>query len=495
MASNPLNILIVGSELTPLAKAGGLGDVLGSLPKALVPKVASVAVALPFYDCIDRSLLRALRKHSTLRVPVGSGFSNVTVWVTTLPNSRVPLYLFSNRAYLNRGTPYSGTSVLHPTTGRAAESRAGQRIRFAFFSAAVHLFLAQNPNTFSIIHGNDYHTAVLLARVKSDPTLTHLRTILTIHNMGIVGSMPSRLLKLFLPNLYTVTTNQERKRAGGVRLLKLAIEHADAVNTVSPTYAREILTPEFSSGLHTVLRKHAKPIRGILNGIDETLFNPSKDPYIHYPYSYNTLGAKTKNKLQLQKTLGLPVDARAPLITLVHRLTYQKGLEFIIDGLQAVPKLSAQYNTQWLFVGIGAEHYEHAFALTAARYPGNVYYYRKFDIAFSQQAYAASDMFLMPSRFEPCGLSQIIAMRYGSVPIVRATGGLKDTVQNEKNGFTFTTASSTALWRTIWKAHDIYAHQPTRWKHMQRRGMTADFSWTSSALKYVKLYQSVLLKK
>lgn len=492
MASNPLNILIVGSELTPLAKAGGLGDVLGGLPKALAPKVASVAVALPFYDCIDRSLLRTLRKHSTVRVPVGTGFSNVTVYVTTIPHSQVPLYLFSNQAYLNRGRPYSGTSVQHPTTGRAAESRAGQRIRFAFFSTAVHLFIASHPNLFSIIHGNDYHTAVLLARVKNDPALTHLRTVLTIHNMGIVGSMPARLLTLFLPNLHSVTTNQERMRVGGVRLLKLAIEHADAVNTVSPTYAREILTPEFSSGLHTVLRKHPKPISGILNGIDETLFNPSQDPYIQYPYSYSTLGAKTKNKLALQKTLGLPVNKHAPLITLVHRLTYQKGLEFIINGLQAVPKLSAKYNTQWLFVGVGAEQYEQAFTLAAARYPRSVYYYRKFDIAFSQQAYAASDMFLMPSRFEPCGLSQIIAMRYGSVPIVRTTGGLKDTVQHDKNGFTFTTASSTALWRTIWKAHNTYAHQPSHWKQMQRRGMTADVSWKSSSQKYVKLYKSVL---
>lgn len=493
-------VLLAGAELNPIAKAGGLGDVLSALPIALQPLVDWVGVALPFYNMIPRGKLRNLKHVCTVPVALGKTTIPVSVWQSYLPQAKaaattsitsrphpIPLYLFHNPKYLSRGTPYHGQSVYDPLRDKAAESLIGQRLRFLVFSAAIHSFLqqAEAPHI-TAVHAHDYHTAPLLNWLAQDSALKNITRILTIHNLAVTGNVPAKYLKLFSWSVPALGSKQELQRKHGPRLLRLGLNAANAITTVSPQYAKEILTPHYGVGMNTILKKYRSHTTGILNGLDTEYFNPQTDPAIAHHYSAQRLDGKLKNKSALQRRGRLPIDSTVPVIGLVHRLTSQKGLDLLVE---LMPKL-LQLPAQFVFVGAGQKKYEQAFTAAAKLAPDKFYFYNKFDIHFGQQTYAGSDMFLMPSQFEPCGLSQLIAMRYGSVPIVRATGGLKNTVFEGKNGFVFTTYSVTALWRSIQRAVDTYYQRPAKWSALVQRGMRADYSWHKSAKQYAKLYTS-----
>lgn len=484
----PIRVLFVGAELTPLAKAGGLGDVLGSLPKAIANQVDSVCMAIPFHQEIPRSRLKTLHMVYRVSVQVGKTSVPVTVWQSVVPGTTIPLYLFHNSAYLSRGRIYQGTSVHDPTTRRLAKSKPGQILRYLVFSFAVYEFIKRYRSDVTIVHGHDYHIAGLLALVAHDKNLQHIKRLLTIHNLGVVGAGPQKYLRLFSWKPQVLFGAREFSQRRGARLLHLGIQNATVVNTVSPQYAKEILTPQYGNSLDQLLRKKHKRILGILNGIDTTLFNPATDSNIAAHYTYTTLTKKAKNKTWLQKHCGLPVNPDIPLIGLASRLSKQKGLELLIELLPKLATLPAQF----VFTGAGDPVYASAFTKAQQQFPRQLYFHNQFDVKFAQYIYAGSDMFLMPSLFEPCGLSQIIAMRYGSVPIVRATGGLKDTVHNTYNGFTFTRYSSQALWRALVKAMNTYYTAPQRWSRLIRHGMTEDYSWDRSAKRYIQLYKNLL---
>ncbi|MDP3971059.1 MAG: glycogen/starch synthase [bacterium] len=487
MKKSPFNVLFVGSELAPLAKAGGLGDVLGALPKGIAPHVNKTWVALPFYKSVTKNATSKIEHIANVQVRVNNKVERVSVWRTYIPNSKIPVLLFKNNNYLSRGTAYQGTAVTNPITKRPATAHTGQRLRFLFFSHAVYQFIKQEKLPVTTLHANDYHTAGLQYLLKQDSDLGHIKCLLTIHNMGVVGDTKIELLKLFNWNAKSISVSSELRRKKGIRMLRVAIDNANLINTVSPTYANEILSKEFGSGLENIIKARKKDLSGILNGIDMDKFNPLKDPHIKYKYSIASLNKKKKNKLFLQKKSGLSLNPNIPLFGLVHRLTSQKGLELIIELL---PKLLA-LDAQFVFTGTGDPKYEKTFSDAAAIAPNKFFFHNKFDIPFSQQIYAGSDLFFMPSKYEPCGLSQIIAMRYGSVPIVRATGGLKDTIDDGKNGFLFSSYSASALQRTINRALRIYHNQPKQWEKIMRSGMSADFGWDSSVKKYISLYNKL----
>ena len=489
MPSKAVRALLIGAELNPVAKAGGLADVLASLPVALNAHAQWVGVALPYYNMIPRNQLKGLKKVTTVSFKVGGSLTRVSVWKSVVPGSTVPLYLFKNNAFLSRGTPYRGASVLDPLTGKASDSRPGQRLRFLVFSHAVYHFLkSEAAPDVNIVHGQDYHTGALLHLVNKDVELEHISTVLTIHNLAVTGAGSDKVIQLLDWPHGQPFSQTQRKRKGGPRLLRLAIESSDKITTVSPQYAKEILTPEYGSGLERLLRSRRKDLTGILNGLDMDFFNPSKDKYIHHNYTASRLAGKAKNKVALQKKSKLPINADMPVIGLVHRLTSQKGLELLIALFPKLSKLPVQF----VFVGTGMKKYEDAFKEAVREYPDQFYFHNKFDIEFGQQIYAGSDLFLMPSRFEPCGLSQLIAMRYGSVPIVRATGGLKNTVFEGKNGFVFNAYSSTALWKAIQRGINTYYNKPAAWKKIVQTGMQADYSWAKSAKEYMRAYTSTL---
>lgn len=481
-------VLMVGSELTPLAKAGGLGDVLGALPKALLPHVESVAVALPFHKEISDTKPRSLKKISTVHVTVGGTSVPVSVWRTYIPKTKIPVYLFHNSKYLSRGRIYQGDAVYDPIIQGKATSKSGQALRYLVLSFAVYEFIKQSSLDFNIVHGHDYHSAATLALIHADKATNRIGRVLTIHNLGVVGATEKKYLKLFNWNPAKLFGKTEFNRNHGGRLLKLGINHAQIISTVSRQYAKEILTPEYGNTLEKTLQKRRRDIVGITNGIDMDSFNPNTDKNLPYAYSLKTIKRKQKNKLALQKASKLPVSLHVPVIGLVSRLTSQKGLELIVDLLPHLHELPAQF----IFSGTGQKEYMDAFKKAQRMYPNQFYFHHKFDIPFSQQVYGGSDIFLMPSKFEPCGLGQIIAMRYGSVPVVRATGGLKDTVDNNKNGFVFTEYSSEVLWRTLRKAIGVYYNQPGQWGKLVHAGMAADYSWKSSAKEYANIYKKLI---
>lgn len=481
-------VLMVGSELTPLAKAGGLGDVLGALPKALLPHVDSISVALPFHKEISDNKPRSLKKISTVYVSVGKTSVPVSVWKTYIPKTKIPVYLFHNSKYLSHGRIYQGDAVYDPTVQGKATSKSGQALRYLVLSFAVYELIKQNNLDFNIVHGHDYHSAATLALVHTDPTMSNIGRVLTIHNLGVVGATEKKYLKLFNWDPQSLFGKTEFNRNHGGRLLKLGIDHTQVISTVSKQYAKEILTPEYGNSLDKVLKKRRRDIVGITNGIDMDSFNPNTDENLPYAYSLKTIKRKQKNKLALQKASKLPISLRVPVIGLVSRLTSQKGLELIVDLLPHLDELPAQF----IFSGTGQKEYTDAFKKAQRMHPNQFYFHHKFDIPFSQQVYGGSDIFLMPSKFEPCGLGQIIAMRYGSVPVVRATGGLKDTVHNNKNGFVFTKYSSEALWNTLRKAINTYYGEPGQWKKLMRVGMSTDYSWKDSAKSYANIYKKLI---
>lgn len=479
-----LNVLFVSAEVTPIAKVGGLADVVGALPKALQEHDVDVRIIMPLYEVIDRSRFPLTKIATGLPVQVGGGTESVNLYTTTLPGSNVPVYLIESPRYFAQGSIYfeknpivDGISEIH---------------RFAFFSQAVVAVAPTLNWSIDILHCHDWHTGLVpvLTQQSSDPLWENVKTLYTIHNMGIFGVWSSPEILSFLgldaadhPNLRLVDGH------GDIRLLEQGIVGADMVNTVSPSYAKEILTPQFGLGLEGDLQRRADEgkLTGILNGIDTVHFNPATDQALTQTYSAKTITDKLLNKQALQKWAGLEVQNKMPLFGFVGRLFEQKGFDLIPSALHDQLKQGAQC----VILGSGLAKYEAVAHQLERDFPQHVKVEVGFNANLAQRIYAGADLFLMPSRYEPCGLGQMIAMRYGTPPIVNATGGLKDTVTDDVTGFVFNQPEVTALTTAITAGATAFA-DTKRWPAIIQSCMSQDFSWDHSSLEYLKLYRSLV---
>jgi starch synthase len=474
----PLKVLFLSAEVAPFAKTGGLADVAGSLPKALAALGHDVRVVMPAYRPIEDALKagdQGISAHPiTLQVPMGNGKFPAGVLEGKLPGSSVPVYFIAERhRFADRPNIYGYPDDPH---------------RFAFFSrAALDLMIAALDWRPDVVHAHDWHAAPavtwLATTGRTDPRYDRLPTVFTIHNLmhqGKTGWQVFHHLGVLSPGLV-----EERK--GEVNFMARGIYHATMLNTVSPTYAREIMTKDGGFGLELLLRHRHFDVHGILNGLDYDVWNPAEDPHLAAPFDIDTLDRRAENKRALQERAGLLV-ADVPLVAMVTRLDSQKGLDITGHVLHLLMNRHAG-EAQCVILGAGTKQWETMLQHIGGHHHDHMKAFIGYDPALAPLIYAGSDIFLMPSRFEPCGLGQLIAMRYGSVPVVRATGGLADTVRPGVTGFTFSNYSADDFWNSLCEALYIYRVDPESWQSLQKKGMASDYSWETSARAYQQLYE------
>jgi starch synthase len=474
----PLRVLVVASEGVPYVKTGGPADVIGALPQALQRLGHDVRVVLPRYNSIDPERWHLTPIATDLTVPLHHTTMNVRV-LKTGEEAAVPFYFIEAPHYFQREKLYGYNDD-------------GDRF-ILFCRAALELVRAIGwlPD---IIHCHDWHTAIIPNWTKTiyrdDPQFASTATVYTIHNLAYQGIFGYRILEVAGIAEEGFIYPEVPELANVVDLMGRGILFADAVSTVSPRYAQEILTPEFGERLDPLLRQRKDRLYGILNGIDTGEYNPATDNHIVSHYDAFSLDQRPPNKLALQERTKLPVDPHIPLIGVISRLTDQKGFD-LLDQI-AVPLL--EQGIQLIVSGTGDQHYHSMFQRLAARYPQQVSIHLTFNQEMSQQIYSGSDILLMPSRFEPCGSTQMLAMRYGSIPVVHRTGGLSDTVQNfdpqakAGNGFSFAPYQPFHLFAAIVRALEAYQFTGD-WRDLMQRAMLADYSWDASAEQYVALYR------
>ena len=473
-------ILFVASEGVPFIKTGGLADVVGSLPKCIDKQFFDVRVFLPKYSCMHQEMKDKMKYVTHFYMDFN--WQNVYVGVLEAIEEGVHYYFIDNEFYFNGFKPY-------------CDDARFEIEKYAFFSKAVLSALPLIPFQPQIIHCHDWQTGLIPVymkeRFRGDLFFAGMKSVMTIHNLKFQGKWDVKTVQNItgLPDYYFSADKLEAYK--DANLLKGGIVFADAVTTVSDTYAEEIKTPYYGEGLDGLLRARSGDLRGIVNGIDYEVFNPETDPYITNPYNpINFRKEKVKNKRALQKELGLVQDDRKMMIGLISRLTDQKGLDlvaYVIDEL-------CHDDIQFVVLGTGDDKYENMFRHFDWKYnekvSANIYYSEE----LSHKIYAACDTFLMPSLFEPCGLSQLISLRYGTIPIVRETGGLKDTVwpYNEYDstgtGFSFTNYNAHEMLAAIRYAERIYYDRKREWNKIMDRAMAVDFSWKNSAIKYQEMY-------
>jgi starch synthase len=482
-----MKILIASPEAVPFAKTGGLADVAGVLPSALAKMGHEVNLILPKYRSVDEKRFPLTHTGMALKIPVSQKV--VTGEVYSLergPNFRV---LFV------RQDSYYDRDQLYGTPSGDFEDNAE---RFTFFSRAV--VEAGREIKPDIIHCNDWQTGLTPVYLKTlyrrFPSLTQAASVFTIHNIGYQGLFWH--YDLHLTNLgWELFTPQALEFYGKLNFLKAGIVFADAVTTVSQKYMEEIQTPEFGAGLDGVLRSRKKDLYGILNGVDYAEWSPLKDPYIKENYGPSGLRGKKACKEDLQREFYLTPNPDIPLLGVISRLTDQKGFDLVAEVMEDLMGLGVQF----VLLGTGEEEYNLLFQTIGRKYPRQAGIRIAFDNGLAHKIEAGADMFLMPSRYEPCGLNQIYSLRYGTVPIVRATGGLEDTIQDfdpvtgEGNGFKFPEYSAPELLRAVKLAVEVYRGDKPLWEKLMRRGMTADFSWDRSARAYLQVYENVLTKR
>ena len=472
-----MKVCFIAAEAAPFVKVGGLGDVIGSLPKALRQLGVDARVVLPLYSSIDRERF-GLKYKAYQFVDLGWRHSYCGIFETEVDG--VPCYFIDNEQYFNRDSIY----------GQIDDGE-----RFAFFSKAALEILPALDFKPDVVNVNDWHTAlsvIYLDVLKSREAEFYkdMKSVLSIHNIEFQGRFnPYEMGNLFgLENKYFDALIYN----GDLNLLKGAIQLADRVNTVSETYAREILDPYFSYGLDKILTVEQGKLRGILNGIDVDKFNPKTDPIIPVNYDLETFEDKVQNKLAFQKEMALEVNADIPLIGMVTRLTHQKGIDLILQASEEILKTGAQL----VILGTGDSHYESALRSLEHYRHDRVRSILLFSNEMSAKIYAASDLFLMPSKTEPCGLSQLISMRYGTVPVVHRVGGLRDTVIPftgvEGNGFTFESFHAGDMMDAIYRAVTCFYQSPDEWKQIIKNNLQKDVSWEQSAKKYLDLYHEVV---
>ena len=474
-----MNVLFAASECAPFIKTGGLGDVIGALPKALKKQGINVSVILPKFEDLPFHIKQEMTHVTSIEVPVG--WRQQFCGIEKLVANGITYYFLDNEYYFKR----------HGSYGYFDDGE-----RFAFFSRAILESIPYLEDLPEIIHCHDWQTGLvsvlLKAHYQKHPLYEDIKTVFTIHNLLYQGVYPKTVLAelLDLSELYFNIDGLEFH--GNVSYLKAGLAFSNYVTTVSPSYAEEIQTPYYGEQLDGYLRKRTGDLKGIINGIDNELYNPSTDEYLSIPFS--TYEGKMKNKRELQEVLNLPVNDEVPVLSMVTRLVDQKGIDLV---LHVFHEMIGQ-GIQFIILGTGEEKYERAFRNLAEQYPNQVSTNIYFDEGLARRVYAGSDIFLMPSQFEPCGIGQLLAMRYGALPLVRETGGLRDTVipynqfTGEGNGFSFTNYNAHDMLHTIEQAVGMYKFQPKRWKQLAENAMKEDFSWDSSSSHYIDLYESLL---
>ncbi len=483
----PLKVLVVASEVAPFAKTGGLGDVVGALPKALRRRGMDVRVVAPLYAGFDWNALERL--DGALSVPTWWGTAQAGVRLGHLPGSAVPVYFLEYHRHFDRPHLY----------GRPGEGYDDNLERFAFLSrGALELCkaIAFQPD---VIHANDWQAALVpiyVNTVEWGRPLHAAATVFTIHNMAHQGvNGPGAL---FITGLGPEHLHPgELEHFGALNLMKGALVHSTLLSTVSPGYAREIQTPAYGCGLDGVLAARRDDLRGILNGIDLDEWNPDTDPFIEAGYSAADLSGKAACKAALQREAGLPVDPKVPLLGLVGRLTEQKGSDVVAHAMERLLAMDVQV----VLLGAGDRAAEHFFGSLSARRPDRFRAWIGFDNPRAHRIEAGADFFVMPSRFEPCGLNQLYSLRYGTLPIVRATGGLRDTVfpyreaTGEGTGFTFDDLTPQALVDTVGWAVSTWYDRPAHVAAMRLRAMAEDFSWDHEAEAYERLFHDAYRRR
>ncbi len=478
-----MRVVMAASEVVPYAKSGGLADVVGALPRALQRLGIEVAVIMPKYRSITPERFPLRRTDWRLQVPVSSQTVTAGVLQSEL-DDQVPVYLVEADQYFARAGLY----------GTADGDYLDNAERFAFFGRAIPALL-QHLGAPDILHCHDWQTALAPVFLRADltryPDLPRVRTVLTVHNLGYQGlfwHFDWHLLNLD----WRYFSSEWLEFFGKINYLKGGIVCADAITTVSPTYAQEIQTPEFGHGLDGVLVARRQALSGILNGVDYEDWSPEHDAYIAAPYSADDLAGKATCKADLQAVVGLPVDPTAPLIGIVSRLADQKGF----DLLAAIAPQLLRKRLQVVVLGSGDALYQDLFLELQRRFKKRLAVRIAFDNALAHKIEAGSDMFLMPSRYEPCGLNQMYSLRYGTIPVVRATGGLQDSVvefdarRGEGTGFKFMEYTGEALMACVEHALRTFRNA-TAWGTLTRNAMHADFSWDRSALAYAELYRRI----
>ena len=473
-----MKVLFATSEAAPFLKTGGLGDVLGALPKAVAEQGIDARVIMPLYSDIPHTLKSQMEFIDSFYVTISWRKTYCGVFRATI--GKVTYYFIDNEQYFSRSQIY----------GEYDDSE-----RFAFFSKAVLDVLNLIDFFPDVIHVNDWQTALLPvyleAFYREDMRYRNIKTVLSIHNIEFQG----KYNPIILGSIFGLDVNFRSLLMydGNINLLKGAIESCDMVTTVSNTYAEEILSDAHSHGLHNILIPRRYKLRGVINGIDTDIFNPETDSAIYKNYNYETIRFKSMNKKALQREMGLEVNNDIPLIGMVTRLTDQKGIELICQVAEEIEKLDMQL----IVLGTGYAHYENFFHDWENRCHDKVRGYIGFSGAMAQKIYAGADMFLMPSKFEPCGLSQLISFKYGTVPIVREVGGLKDTVPaynpstKEGKGVTFQSFNAYDMLDAINRGIGLFHNKPA-WRALRKNAMCDDYSWEKPAKEYIEIYKEIL---
>lgn len=486
MASN--QILFVTSEAYPLIKTGGLGDVAGSLPAALKAQRQDVRIIMPAY----REAMRKAEKLGFASFRMEGVPETVRLLAGRLPGTKVHLYLVDSPAHFDRpGGPYVDPD------GHDWADNAERFALFARAAVAVALNKADLDWQPDLVHCNDWQSGLVPALLAPYPKRP--ATVFTIHNLAYQGLFDAaKFHSLKLPTHLWGVDGLEFH--GGLSFIKGGLVYGDMISTVSPTYAAEICTPDFGHGLDGLLNHRAAHLVGILNGVDYQHWNPAKDPHIKYSYDRDHMAGKGRNKQQLQAQFGLPQRTSPPLLGLVGRLAEQKGIDLV---LSIIPQLVKQ-DAQLVVLGTGDKRLQSELQQAARHHPEHIAVHIGFSETMAHQIEAGADLFLMPSRFEPCGLNQIYSLRYGTAPVVRRTGGLADTVvdadeanigRRSATGFVFEHATHDGLWWAVQRAITLYRERPEVWKQLITTGMRQDFSWAKSAKQYLGLYQQALAQR
>ncbi|MBU2647436.1 glycogen synthase GlgA [bacterium] len=484
-----MNILIASSEAVPFIKTGGLGDIVGTLTQQLAARNHHVKLILPLYSTIDRSQFQMVEKISIMKVQMGTVSMSCRVWQLTT-DAAYEVYFIEYNEYFARSSVYGDNNAAYADNGK----------RFSFFSKAVLELAIQLEFRPDIVHVNDWQTAILCYYLKTwkweKDFFNKTASVLTIHNLGYQGQTDLSFSS-FMGLNWMQMRSEEFESMGGINLLKGGIFYADQVTTVSPTYAKEILSEPGGCGLSAFLIRRQNDITGILNGIDLTEWDPEKDPTIPANYSKSNLKGKKVCKEQLQSTFLLPINEKVPVFAFIGRLVDQKGLALLKNCLDTI----LSWELQLVVLGSGNPYFASYFGDLPKYHQKKVGSYIGFKPDLAHLIEAGADFFLMPSLYEPCGLNQMYSLRYGTVPIVRATGGLSDTVENydEKKGtgtgFVFYDISANALEKTIgWALHTWYNDRKS-YSAMQRRGMKMDFSWNQALIQYEAVYDKALERR
>jgi len=477
-----VNVAFVSYEVHPFAKVGGLADVSGALPKALKRMGVDVKLFMPKHGIVDKNAQKfGLGIEKVLEgvdVPFVNGGGKVDVYRSHLPKSDVEVYMIWNPEYFKYESVYDAEDI-----GRQA----------IFFSCAVFGVFKALDFKPDVVHANDWQTGLipvyLKTNLRDDPFFRDTATVYTINNLGYQGVFSREYLEFAGLPVYLFNIDA-LEFYGQINFMKGGILFSNVVNTVSSTYAEEIQTPEYGAKLEGVLKVRSADLYGVLNGIDYEEYNPATDKRIYVNYDVNNLDKKYMNKSRLQEELGLDVRDDLPLVSMINRLVDQKGLDLLMDVADYLMMLPVQF----VLLGTGDPKYENFFQEFARRYPGRASVNIKFDAELAQKIYAGSDIFLIPSKYEPCGLGQMFSMRYGTIPVVRYTGGLADTVfeydpvRKEGNGFGFVDYKSSELLKSLAKAVYFYTMRKNDWRRIIVNAMSTDCSWDRSADEYLKLY-------